>query len=74
MFPSFPTSAHSRPPKGHSHCQTGFFQKKCVNGFVAYSEQYMWDEMLLKYAVFIVSLSESPINYSVSVLDEKNRD
>lgn len=33
----------------------------------------MWDEMLLKYAVFIVSLSESPINYSVSVLDEKNR-
>lgn len=33
----------------------------------------MWDETLLKYAVFIVSLSETPVTYSVSVLDEKNR-
>lgn len=29
--------------------------------------------MLLKYAVFIVSLSESPVTYLVSVLDQKNR-
>lgn len=29
--------------------------------------------MLLEYAVFIVSPSESPVTYLVSVLDEKNR-